>query len=261
MHSLWFTCLTSIGPALAFAFWSVGVTGCRRWLGYIYIHKTDGQPPPTTYLIPDYPPSLDDFEMQDSRWSGGKKSRAKHSCFHLLVRAIATFLFTLMGSVRAQRENKQQPLHLSADVLKYSHYCGVFMWYTGTCFLDVAELFLVPWGQSAGSSAEQELAGYSVLFKDMSAVASAGSGARWVNQFKKSLSALCSHVWETCSYLHSLICCGLSFPVRAPLYTIRNIQQMLHMHVVVWVDTLNSSLYAGKKNKWHFEILMQFVTL
>lgn len=128
-------------------------------------------------------------------------------------------------------------------------------------FLDVAELFLVPWGQSAGSSAEQELAGYSVLFKDMSAVASAGSGARWVNQFKKSLSALCSHVWETCSYLHSLICCGLSFPVRAPLYTIRNIQQMLHMHVVVWVDTLNSSLYAGKKNKWHFEILMQFVTL
>lgn len=111
---------------------------------YIYIHKTDGQPPPTTYLSPDYPPSLDDFEMQDSRWSGGKKSRAKHSCFHLLVRAIATFLFTLMGSVRAQRENKQQPLHLSADVLKYSHYCGVFMWYTGTCFLDVAELFLVP---------------------------------------------------------------------------------------------------------------------
>lgn len=81
------------------------------------------------------------------------------------------------------------------------------------------------------------------MFKDMSAVASAGSGARWVNQFKKSLSA----VWETCSYLHSLICCGLSFPVRAPLYTIRNIQQMLHMHVVVRVDTLNSSLFAGKK--------------
>lgn len=124
MHSLWFTCLTSIGPAVAFAFWSVGVTGCRRWLGYIYIHKTDGQPPPTTYLSPDYPPSLDDFEMQDSRWSGGKKSRAKNSCFHLLVRAIATFLFTLMGSVRAQRENKQQPLHLSADVLlKYSANC------------------------------------------------------------------------------------------------------------------------------------------
>lgn len=122
-------------------YWLQKVTGIYT----VYIHKMDGQPPPTTYLSPDYPLSLDDFEMQDSRWSGGKKSRAKHSCFHLLVRAIATFLFTLMGSVRAQRENKQQPLHLSADVLlKYSHYCGVFMWYSGTCFLDVAVLFLVP---------------------------------------------------------------------------------------------------------------------
>lgn len=58
-------------------YWLQKVTGIYT----VYIHKMDGQPPPTTYLSPDYPLSLDDFEMQDSRWSGGEKKSSKTFMF------------------------------------------------------------------------------------------------------------------------------------------------------------------------------------